>query len=388
MSSKPNFDFIRNRNRCSFRLLILVLTISQLLGSCVGLTTSVQPSPEAATNLEAAAAIPNSTASPTQSATATNVATSTSSATSTPTNSTPGPLSAPIAVTNPTPSATVTTVTNSTPKQDGSAAPPLQVYALPSQVAQGRVVVLWALANTEGNISGNFNSYHVEWARSGTVPGGYWSVVGIPADGRIGAKNLDVTLKDRRGREYEVQYQVEVVNGNYPVENIWLPPSQGDLLAPQVMTAEKRRIERLTSIVTPKALWNGPFSVPVKAEISSDFGIRRSYNGGPVSDYHGGTDFAVYEGTPIGSGAPGVVALAEHLDVRGNAVIIDHGMGVFTGYYHLSQIKVSVGQQVDKGEIIGLSGETGLATGPHLHWDFMVNSVNVDGMEWTERSIP
>jgi murein DD-endopeptidase MepM/ murein hydrolase activator NlpD len=82
------------------------------------------------------------------------------------------------------------------------------------------------------------------------------------------------------------------------------------------------------------------------------------------------------------------VVLAEPLDVRGNAVILDHGLGVFTGFWHLSRIDVTVGQMVGRGEVVGLVGNTGLSTGPHLHWEMRVLGVPVDPFQWTRVAFP
>jgi murein DD-endopeptidase MepM/ murein hydrolase activator NlpD len=82
------------------------------------------------------------------------------------------------------------------------------------------------------------------------------------------------------------------------------------------------------------------------------------------------------------------VALAGPLEVRGNAVILDHGWGVYSGYYHLSEVVVAEGQLVAQGEMIGRLGNTGLSTGAHLHWEMRVGGVLVDPLEWTTRLIP
>jgi murein DD-endopeptidase MepM/ murein hydrolase activator NlpD len=121
---------------------------------------------------------------------------------------------------------------------------------------------------------------------------------------------------------------------------------------------------------------------------TAPFGQRRSYSGGPVSSYHSGHDYGADEGVPIYAPITGTVALAEPLQVRGHAVIIDHGLGVFTGFWHLSQIDVSAGQIVGKGELVGLVGNTGLSTGPHLHWEMRVGNVPVDPLQWTARTFP
>jgi murein DD-endopeptidase MepM/ murein hydrolase activator NlpD len=122
--------------------------------------------------------------------------------------------------------------------------------------------------------------------------------------------------------------------------------------------------------------------------ITSPFGTRRSYNDGPVSGFHGGTDFGAGTGTPIYAPAAGRVVLAEELIVRGNAVLIDHGIGVFSGYWHQSELAVREGQTVQPGDLIGYVGDTGLVTGAHLHWEMRVGGFAVDPIQWTEMAIP
>ena len=82
--------------------------------------------------------------------------------------------------------------------------------------------------------------------------------------------------------------------------------------------------------------------------------------------------------------AAGVIALAETLYVRGGAVIIDHGLGVYTGFYHLDSVDIAAGKTIQQGELVGTVGSTGLSTGPHLHWDLLMNGVWVDPFAWRE----
>jgi murein DD-endopeptidase MepM/ murein hydrolase activator NlpD len=107
-----------------------------------------------------------------------------------------------------------------------------------------------------------------------------------------------------------------------------------------------------------------------------------------VSGHHSGVDIGVDAGTPVGAAAPGVVAFAGPLAVRGNFVAVDHGLGVYTGYAHLSQIIAPVGTRVATGDVIGRVGTTGLSTGPHLHWEVAVHTINVDAMRWTWNLLP
>jgi murein DD-endopeptidase MepM/ murein hydrolase activator NlpD len=107
-----------------------------------------------------------------------------------------------------------------------------------------------------------------------------------------------------------------------------------------------------------------------------------------VTTYHEGIDLGGITGEPVHAAAAGVVVLAETLQVRGNAVILDHGAGVLSGYYHLDRIAVQAGQRVGQGDLLGAMGATGLVTGSHLHWELRVGGVAVDPREWTEWIFP
>jgi murein DD-endopeptidase MepM/ murein hydrolase activator NlpD len=118
--------------------------------------------------------------------------------------------------------------------------------------------------------------------------------------------------------------------------------------------------------VTPEREWAGQFTAPTEAEISDVFGAERVFNGKTQST-HFGLDFRVPSGTPVAAMNGGTVLLARPLYFEGNFVVLDHGQGLLTLYLHLSEFKVKEGDQVKRGQIIGLSGGTGRATGPHLH---------------------
>lgn len=118
--------------------------------------------------------------------------------------------------------------------------------------------------------------------------------------------------------------------------------------------------------VTPDREWSGPFTAPAEAEISDVFGSHRVFNGKTQST-HFGLDYRVPTGTPVAAMNDGTVLLARPLYFEGNFVVLDHGQGLLTLYLHLSEFKVKEGDQVKRGQIVGLSGGTGRATGPHLH---------------------
>ena len=124
-------------------------------------------------------------------------------------------------------------------------------------------------------------------------------------------------------------------------------------------------------------LWNEPFKVPIPGETGTNFGHRRIFNGQPRAP-HAGADLHAATGTPIHATNRGRVVLAKHLFFTGNTVILDHGLGVYSLYAHLSRIEVKRGVMVSSGQLLGLAGATGRVTGPHLHWGMRVQGARVD----------
>lgn len=197
-----------------------------------------------------------------------------------------------------------------------------------------------------------------------------------------GTRRLEVVAWDPAGNEGQLTLEVRVQAGNFPLDYVPVAPELTPLLDPQVLAQEETYLAGVFRRVTWPPRWTGGFRQPVAAPVSSAFGARRSYAGGVLSAPHLGVDLAAPAGVPVVAAADGRVVLAEGLRVRGNAVIIDHGLGVYTAYYHLSEIRVSLGQQVHAGETLGLVGSTGLATGPHLHWELRVFGVPADPLGW------
>jgi murein DD-endopeptidase MepM/ murein hydrolase activator NlpD len=135
----------------------------------------------------------------------------------------------------------------------------------------------------------------------------------------------------------------------------------------QKQIAEGQQVKKdYLNRVTPEREWSGPFAAPATAEISDVFGSQRIFNG-KTSSPHLGLDFRVPSGTPITAMNDGTVLLARPLYFEGNFVVLDHGQGLLTLYLHLSEFRVKEGDRVKRGQVLGLSGGTGRATGPHLH---------------------
>lgn len=195
-----------------------------------------------------------------------------------------------------------------------------------------------------------------------------------------GAYDVTVQIQAPDG-ETALTLPLVVAPGRYDYERIDLPPDRQSLLDPTLSQQERVKVAALRKLRTAERLWEFPFRYPLEASVTSYYGSRRSYGYG-FGSYHEGTDFRAEIGAPVYAPASGVVVLAEPLVVRGRAILIDHGWGVVTGYWHLSRIDVTVGQSVTQGEIIGAVGNTGFSTGPHLHWELWVNGVSVSPLQW------
>ena len=198
------------------------------------------------------------------------------------------------------------------------------------------------------------------------------------------------TLADGSQQSYE--QMVLVTSGNYLSEDI--PLNDPSTLDPAVTEPELQNIVAITSPFTPTPFWSGIFSSPAVDPtcFTSRYGTRRTYkvinSTIEVPGFHSGLDFCGGEGLQIFAPAAGKVVFAAPLTVRGNATIIDHGLGVYSGIWHQSEIFVNVGDTVEQGQVIGLVGGTGRVTGAHLHWEVWVNGVQVNPLEWLNQAYP
>ncbi len=271
-------------------------------------------------------------------------------------------------------------------KVDGVSLPFIDIKA-PESIVQGETgvvrVSIWSPLPPVGDFQGRRIFFIGENQEHGLYH--YFALLPTGALDKPGPKLLRLQVGAVTAR-----VEIEIKSGVYQTQHIVLPPSKGGLLAPDKLKAERERLYALWRRVSGPPRWTKPFRFPIGEgfERTSPYGTRRSYNGGPVSSYHAGSDWGAPEGTPIIAPAPGVIVLAEPLFVRGGAVIIDHGAGVYSNFWHMSQIDVKPGDVVETGDQLGLVGTTGLSTGAHLHWEIRVNAIAVNPLQWTEQTFP
>jgi len=255
----------------------------------------------------------------------------------------------------------------------------------PPTVRQGHTLAVSIQANRPVSLTGFLDGRLLRFAEGGS---GGWTAVGFGPYTEVGPRFLQVAAIDRYKQQARVSAVIQVQYVPFGVDYLTIAPELQALLDPELRRQEAERVDKVLSGLTPLPLWQGPFIMPVQNALTSPYGVGRSYNGQPVSSFHGGVDIEGAVGTPILAANRGRVVWAEKTEVRGNLVILDHGLGVYTVYAHLSEFGVKTGQTVKQGEIIGKVGSTGLVTGPHLHWEVIVGGVPVNPLEWTQRTIP
>ncbi len=208
----------------------------------------------------------------------------------------------------------------------------------------------------------------------------YFSGCGEGCFAAIGAVGLDtkpgkysIEFISDEGRS-ELNFVVS--RADFPTIYMTLPEEKVFLSLEDQARAD-REAERLNLIwqTVSDKLWEGNFIMPLDTKISTVFGTKRIMNRKKTS-VHKGVDLKGKGGEAVKAFNSGRVVLAEELFFGGNTVILDHGQGVFSIYMHLSMFKTAVGDAVPKGEIIGLVGSSGRATGPHLHFGVKIRDVN------------
>lgn len=208
----------------------------------------------------------------------------------------------------------------------------------------------------------------------------YRALLGVDLEQAVGKYDFAVTADTQSGEKLSCHATVAVKAGHFAMESLhvekqFMQPDPEQLKRAQ---AEQERLREILGRVTPERLWRGSFRVPLDGVTTGkNFGKRRILNGQPGSP-HSGVDLPATMGTPVYAAQSGRVVLAEELYFPGNTVVVDHGLGIYSFYGHLSEISVKVGDEVKQGALLGKAGATGRVTGPHLHWGLSVNRARVD----------
>jgi murein DD-endopeptidase MepM/ murein hydrolase activator NlpD len=225
----------------------------------------------------------------------------------------------------------------------------------------------------QGPVDGTFNGKKIYFNSAKNT---FSAVVGVDLFTEPGSYPLDITSAG------SVEHRTVVVQKKeYPVQHLTLPKGMVEL-SPENEARVEREL-KLTNSIWPNEtgrVWDGGFMNPREGKIVTLFGVRRFMNKIPKNP-HTGVDVEAEEGDPVRAPNNGVVALVDDLYYSGNSVVLDHGQGLYTMFFHLSKVLVKPGQQIKKGDIIALVGSTGRSTGAHLHWGVRLQGARVDPME-------
>jgi len=208
---------------------------------------------------------------------------------------------------------------------------------------------------------------------------GWQGWIGVDLDTKAGSYPIAVHVNASGKPALTAAQTLAIKPKQFPVRRLSVAPQFVDPPANEMdrIKREAALLESIFAAVNAPRHWRGAFQTPLGETPSSNFGSRSVFNGQARSP-HAGVDFGARIGTPIGAPAAGVVVLAEPLYFTGNTVVIDHGLGLYSLLAHMSEFKTKKDDHVDRGEIVGLVGDTGRVTAAHLHWTVRLNGARVD----------
>lgn len=264
-------------------------------------------------------------------------------------------------------------------KFTAASADELMIMVRPTEVYQSGVVEITVSGSGLADLKARRGAEELPLMRVDETS--YVALVGIDIEQRPGA--LEIVLSGRSPDEsWKRAAKINVKQKNFPREEITVPAHFDQLDAATLARIKKERekLDRLFVARTAARLWDGAFIAPVPGTINSAFGFRRVVNGLPRAP-HEGVDLKAALGAPVAAANDGRVVLTDDLFFSGNSLVLDHGGGLYTMYFHLSEFRAAVGDAVRKGDIVGLAGMTGRVTGPHLHWGARLNGARIDPIE-------
>jgi murein DD-endopeptidase MepM/ murein hydrolase activator NlpD len=273
-----------------------------------------------------------------------------------------------------------------------SAALPWTIHSQPAHLLNGAPVLLQVKAPTKlDSLTGTWLGHELPFSYNPSTKT-WFALAGVSFETKPGRYTLELVGEDARTKApLKFSSTFTVARAHYPeikvelsVEKKFTEPSPEQ----QTQIAESVKVKQdYLGRVTADREWNGNFAAPVDAPTSDVFGSRRIFNGVAQRE-HQGLDYRVPTGTPVAAMNDGTILLARFLYFEGNCVVIDHGQGLLTLYFHMSELKVKEGDPVKRGQLIGLSGGTGRATGPHLHVAVRWQATYLDPARLLQLSLP
>jgi murein DD-endopeptidase MepM/ murein hydrolase activator NlpD len=263
------------------------------------------------------------------------------------------------------------------------------VFWQPNELQQGSVAFITVdLERAPLRVTGKWIGKDLTFFKSDD-PKIWYALAGADLETQPGTYDLTLTAVMVGGRVIHSLKKVDISAANFRSGAVDVPENfvEPDAASKKGIAADEVLKNRAFSHLIAAPQWSGDFVTPVKAKPTDSFGMTRIFNE-ELSSTHRGTDFPVNEGAPIVVSNSGTVVLAKELFYEGNCVIVDHGQRFFTIYMHLSKIEVKAGNTLGKGERLGLSGQTGRVTGPHLHMGVKWNGAYLDPTKLLGLTLP
>lgn len=256
---------------------------------------------------------------------------------------------------------------------------PWSVSLRPAEVFQGGVLEVRVSGEEIQIIKGSLREREVPFFAE---QGSFIALLGMDLEEKAGAVDITIQAQGKNGEKNEKRITLRIGEKSFPREKITVPASfdRVDAATRRRIEREQGLLDRLWALSSPRRWWEGRFLAPVPGGITSPFGLKRIVNGSPRAP-HGGVDLQASLGAEIFAANHGEVVLREELFFGGKSIVLDHGGGLYTMYFHLDDFRVEKNAQVRKGELIGWAGKSGRVTGPHLHWGARLNGARVDPFE-------
>ncbi len=248
-----------------------------------------------------------------------------------------------------------------------------KVILHPNKIGPGDIATV-VVKNVAGTVEGTFNGKQLHFNAAKKT---FKAIIGIDLNQEPGRYPLEVMINGRK-----LLKNIRIVKKKYPLQRLTLPEGMV-VLSPENEARAEREQKKIAAIwpVDSLRIWSGNFIDPLPGKkVGTPFGVRRIINNIPKSS-HSGVDITADEGEPVLAPNDGVVVLVDDQFYSGHSIVLDHGQGIYTMFFHLSKINVRYGQAVMKRETIALVGSTGRATGAHLHWGVRMQGAKVDPLE-------
>jgi len=261
----------------------------------------------------------------------------------------------------------------------------LFAFTLSSNIVKNANTVLLQIQKSNiSNVKLSFDKQHIDFYKNPFKENSFYALLPISYYQLYKPYKIILSYMENSKKNFS-NIKLTVIDGDYKSEVLKVEPSKIKLSKENQKRAKKEAdiAMKIYNTKSDKILWKDDFIYPLNSHITSAFGTKRVYND-EIKSYHGGTDFRAALNTPIQASNSGIIKIASNRFYAGNSIVIDHGQGVYSCYFHLNTLNFKEGDFVNKGDIIGLSGATGRVTGPHLHFTFRIHSLQVDPLQAIE----